>query len=91
MSTIEPAQKAGHDERTFECSSCPYAETTTVKFKVNAWSPKSEQGDETEKKKNDTLVRRLEMVSLWCAGQAIVQTIAEDADDHLSLWIVELC
>src|SRR5262245_42970795 len=36
LSTIEPAQKAGHDQRTFECSSCPYAETITVKFKGNA-------------------------------------------------------
>jgi hypothetical protein len=30
--TIVPADKGGHDERTFGCSSCPYAETTTVKF-----------------------------------------------------------
>jgi len=34
--SIELSQKAGHDKRTFECSSCPYAETTTVKFKANA-------------------------------------------------------
>jgi hypothetical protein len=34
--TIVPADKAGHDQRTFECSSCPYAQTITVKFEVNA-------------------------------------------------------
>jgi len=33
---IEPANKAGYDQRTFECSSCAYAETITVKFEANA-------------------------------------------------------
>ena len=32
LATIEPAGKAGFDQRTFECSSCPYADTTTVKL-----------------------------------------------------------
>jgi hypothetical protein len=30
--SIEPADKQDHDQRTFECSSCPYAETTVVKI-----------------------------------------------------------
>jgi len=32
LSTIEPDQKAGHDRRTFECSSRPYSEMTVVRF-----------------------------------------------------------
>ena len=30
--TIEPADRVGDDQRTFECSSCAYAETVTVTF-----------------------------------------------------------
>jgi hypothetical protein len=30
--TIEPTDTKGFDQRTFECTACPYAETTTVKF-----------------------------------------------------------
>jgi hypothetical protein len=28
----------GHDQRIFECSSCPYAETTIVKFEESSSS-----------------------------------------------------
>jgi hypothetical protein len=30
--SVEPADKQGHDQHTFECSSCPFAETTVVKI-----------------------------------------------------------
>jgi hypothetical protein len=33
LSRIEPSDETGYDERTFECSLCAYAETTTVKFR----------------------------------------------------------
>jgi hypothetical protein len=33
LSHIEPSQETGHDERTFECSLCAYAETAGVKFR----------------------------------------------------------
>lgn len=33
LSRIEPSEEPGHDERTFECSLCAYAETTTIKFR----------------------------------------------------------
>jgi len=32
MLTIEPTEKKGHDQQTFECSSCVYAETLLVKL-----------------------------------------------------------
>ena len=32
LTTVLPADKAGHDQWTYECSSCAYAETKTVKF-----------------------------------------------------------
>jgi ribosomal protein L37E len=33
LSRIDPADKVGHDQRTFECATCAYAETVTVKFR----------------------------------------------------------
>jgi hypothetical protein len=33
LSRIEPSDQIDRDERTFECSLCAYAETTTVKFR----------------------------------------------------------
>lgn len=33
LSHIEPSGEIDHDERTFECALCAYAETTTVKFR----------------------------------------------------------
>jgi len=33
LSCIEPADKVDHDQRTFECSTCDYSETVTVKFR----------------------------------------------------------
>ena len=30
---IEPSDQVEHDVRTFECSTCAYAETVTVKFR----------------------------------------------------------
>jgi hypothetical protein len=33
LSTIEPSDEEGCDERTFECTQCVYAETVTVKFR----------------------------------------------------------
>lgn len=33
LSRIEPSDEIDRDERTFECSRCAYAETTTVKFR----------------------------------------------------------
>lgn len=30
--SIEPTEEKGSDRHTFECSSCPYAETTIVKI-----------------------------------------------------------
>lgn len=30
---IEPSDKDGHDQRTFECLTCAYTETVTVKFR----------------------------------------------------------
>jgi hypothetical protein len=33
LSTIEPSDKDDCDERTFECWTCAYAETVTVKFR----------------------------------------------------------
>jgi len=33
LSRIEPTDKAGQDQRTFECAKCAYAETVTVKFR----------------------------------------------------------
>jgi hypothetical protein len=33
LSHIEPSGKIDHDQRTFECSTCAYAETVTVKFR----------------------------------------------------------
>ena len=33
LSHIDPSDEAGYDERTFECTTCAYAETTTVKFR----------------------------------------------------------
>jgi hypothetical protein len=33
LSQIEPSEKIDHDERIFECSTCAYAETVTVKFR----------------------------------------------------------
>lgn len=32
LMTIEPAGKKGFDRRTFECSTCDYAETAVVEF-----------------------------------------------------------
>ena len=33
LSSIAPSDQVDHDERTFECSTCAYAETATVKFR----------------------------------------------------------
>jgi ribosomal protein S27AE len=33
LAKIEPSEKDGHDERTFECSTCDYTESETVKFR----------------------------------------------------------
>jgi hypothetical protein len=33
LSLIEPSDEIDHDERTFECSTCAYAETITVDFR----------------------------------------------------------
>jgi ribosomal protein S27AE len=33
LSKIEPADKDDHDQRTFECSTCDYAETVMVRFR----------------------------------------------------------
>ena len=33
LSRIEVSDVEDHDERTFECSRCAYAETTNVKFR----------------------------------------------------------
>jgi hypothetical protein len=33
LSHIEPSDETDHDERTFECVLCAYAETTAVKFR----------------------------------------------------------
>jgi len=33
LSKIEPSEQDDHDERTFECSTCEYAETVAVKFR----------------------------------------------------------
>ena len=33
LSLVEPSEEPDRDERTFECSSCAYAETATVKFR----------------------------------------------------------
>ena len=33
LSSIEPSEQDGHDERTFECSKCVYAETVVVQFR----------------------------------------------------------
>lgn len=31
LSLIEPSDEIDHDQRTFECSTCAYAETITIK------------------------------------------------------------
>jgi len=33
LSRIEPSDDAHHDQRTFECSHCAYAEKVVVKFR----------------------------------------------------------
>ena len=33
LSRIEPAEKDGTDQQTFECATCDYAETVTVQFR----------------------------------------------------------
>ena len=33
---IEPTDQADHDQRTFECSACPYAEVVAVKYRSHA-------------------------------------------------------
>ena len=33
MAKIDPSEKDGHDLRTFECSTCDYGETVTLKFR----------------------------------------------------------
>jgi len=33
LSRIEPSDQADHDQRTFECTTCAYAETVTIKFR----------------------------------------------------------
>jgi len=30
---VEPSDKTAHDQQTFECSTCAYAETMTVEFR----------------------------------------------------------
>ena len=32
LTTIEPADKAGFDQRTFECTTCDYTETAVVEL-----------------------------------------------------------
>ena len=33
LSLIEPTDQADHDQRTFECSTCAYAEVAVVKYR----------------------------------------------------------
>ena len=33
LSQIDPTDKAGQDERTFECSECAYSEKIVVQFR----------------------------------------------------------
>jgi hypothetical protein len=33
LSRVEPSEKTAHDQQTFECSTCAYAETMTVEFR----------------------------------------------------------
>jgi hypothetical protein len=33
LSRVEPSDKTAHDNKTFECSTCAYAETMTVEFR----------------------------------------------------------
>jgi hypothetical protein len=33
LAAVEPTDQADHDERTFECSGCVYAETVIVQFR----------------------------------------------------------
>ena len=33
LSHIEPSEKDGQDQRTFECTTCAYAETVAVQFR----------------------------------------------------------
>jgi ribosomal protein L37E len=33
LSLIEPSETVDHDQRTFECSACTYAETITTKIR----------------------------------------------------------
>jgi hypothetical protein len=33
LAYIQPADKDGYDERTFECTKCAYAETEVVQFR----------------------------------------------------------
>jgi hypothetical protein len=33
LTCMGPSEEPEYDERTFECSSCAYAETTSVKFR----------------------------------------------------------
>jgi hypothetical protein len=33
LSTVEPSEHDDYEERTFECSTCCYAETVAVKFR----------------------------------------------------------
>jgi ribosomal protein S27AE len=33
LAQIEPSEQDGHDERTFECTKCAYAEIVIVKFR----------------------------------------------------------
>ena len=36
LTSIEPTGKADHDQRTFECSTCTYAEVVAVKYRSHA-------------------------------------------------------
>jgi len=33
LSYVEPSERDGYEDQTFECSLCPYGETVTVKFR----------------------------------------------------------
>lgn len=33
LCAVEPSEKPDNDQRTFECPSCAYAETATIKFR----------------------------------------------------------
>jgi len=41
LALIEPTDQADHDQRTFECSTCAYAEVVAVKYQDSQLEPDS--------------------------------------------------